>query len=84
MWKAKGLYPDVKFDVPTEEDVRAGLFDNANTLLWAPSLLTDEHGKAEVEFYTSDISSVFYVVANAIDGNGGIGAAAVAFRTVGE
>lgn len=77
--KAQGYYPHRTFVKPTQEDVGSGLFDNANTLLWHPSLLTDKNGKASVEFYTSDIASTFYIVVNAVDSYGNIGTATGVF-----
>lgn len=82
IWKAQGYYPHRTFAAPTREDVESGLFDNANTLLWQPSLLTDKSGNAFVESYASDIASTFYIVVNAVDSYGNIGSATGTFSIV--
>lgn len=80
IWKAKGYYPRRRFEHPdTDEEMESGWFDNANTLLWAPSVVTDGEGRASVEFRTSRVASTFYVVANAVDGVGGIGTCVIRF-----
>lgn len=82
IWKAHGYYPHRTFSVPTKDDVDSGLFDNANTLLWNPAIVTDENGRAHAEFYASDITSTFYIIVNAIDGSGGIATAAAIFNVI--
>ena len=82
IWKAQGYYPHRTFMNPTREDVESGLFDNANTLLWHPSLLTDRNGMASVKFYTSDIATTFYIVVNAVDSYGNIGTATGTFNVM--
>ncbi len=61
IWKTLGYYPKREFITPTADEMSLGLDDNRNTLLWNPKTETDENGELEVEFYTSDISSVFYI-----------------------
>ncbi len=50
------------------------LYDYRNTLAWFPQLKTDENGKAEISFYTSDISNRFRLEANGLDASGNFGA----------
>ncbi len=59
--KTLGYYPKREFITPTADEMSLGLDDNRNTLLWIPKTETDENGELEVEFYTSDISSIFYI-----------------------
>lgn len=73
--KVRGFFPHRSFEAPDSSDIEIGLFDNANTLLWVPSLLTGKDGRASVDFYTSDIASTFYITVNALDGNGALGTA---------
>ena len=62
LWKAKGYYPEHKFEGPDDPEMSLGLEDNRNTLLWLPLETTDENGEMELEFFTSDISSLFSIV----------------------
>ncbi|MGW8122423.1 hypothetical protein ACV07N_07160 [Roseivirga echinicomitans] len=48
--------------------------DYRNSLIWRPSILTNENGEAEVSFFTSDIRSIFNVHIDAYGGNGQMGA----------
>lgn len=48
--------------------------DFRNSLIWRPSILTNENGEAEVSFFTSDIRSIFNVHIDAYGDNGQMGA----------
>tara|TARA_A100000171_G_scaffold33332_1_gene31759 strand:- start:312 stop:2747 length:2436 start_codon:yes stop_codon:yes gene_type:complete len=48
--------------------------DYRNSLIWRPSILTNENGEAEVSFFTSDIRSIFNVHIDAYGDNGQMGA----------
>ena len=53
-----------------------GLEDNRNTLLWLPHATTDGNGNLYIEFFTSDISSIFRIVCLTYETEGsGIGEA---------
>ncbi|GHB42425.1 hypothetical protein [Mongoliitalea lutea] len=52
----RGFVHKKYLDVASKNDPES---DYRNTLTWIPYLLTDEEGKAEMEFYTSDIRSIF-------------------------
>ena len=62
MTRTKGFFIGSGFvhkkylDIASKNDLES---DYRNTLTWIPYLLTDEEGKAEMEFYTSDIRSIF-------------------------
>ncbi len=43
------------------------VYDGRATIFWAPSILTDENGKAKVEFFTSDRQTTLQVIANGIE-----------------
>ena len=75
MWRVKGYYGKREFYQPDEIDTR-------NTLLWAPSVVTDEKGEATVSFYCSDINTGFIGVAEGVDGTGLLGTDQCEFRVI--
>lgn len=66
LWKTKGYYPHHDFTIVDEEELSLGLDDNRNTLVWLPSSEANENGELIIEFYTSDISSLFNIEGYAI------------------
>lgn len=79
LWKAKGYHNRHEFRGSDEEEMSLGLEDNRNTLLWLPQAATDDNGEMEVEFYTSDITSVFDVIVMAYDSDS-FGSGQIKFR----
>ncbi|MCY4780675.1 hypothetical protein ORI89_13535 [Sphingobacterium sp. UT-1RO-CII-1] len=71
--RSKGYYPKKKFYEPIYDKEKDTAPDFRNTLLWAPQIITDEHGIARLDFYTSDIESEFYGIIEGIDGEGNLG-----------
>ena len=65
---------DVKIDNHSTPDYRA-------TIYWNPSIITDENGKAQVEFFNSDIAKQLQVEIEGISPNGNTG---VFLKTFGE
>lgn len=61
LWKSKGFYPQHEFAVPNKEDWEPGTEDNRNTLVWEAGVMTDEYGRYEIDFPTSDIASLFNI-----------------------
>lgn len=59
LWRVKGYYGVRDFYMPDELDIRSPLPDTRNTLLWNPTVITDENGEATLEFYTSDLNTGF-------------------------
>mgnify|MGYP003623445802 CR=1 FL=1 len=51
IWRTKGFYGAREFYQPDELEIQSPLPDVRNTLLWAPSVITDENGEASVSFY---------------------------------
>ncbi|MBC9797805.1 hypothetical protein [Sinomicrobium weinanense] len=47
--------------------------DYRNTLLWAPSIRTDENGEATIHFYTSDINTQFIGIIEGMGSEGQLG-----------
>ena len=47
------------YDIITEENTR--MPDYRNVLYWNPQFETDENGEAILEFYTSDVGSVYEI-----------------------
>lgn len=61
LWKTRGYYSRHRFQNPSEEEMLSGLDDNRNTLIWIPRAQTNEEGMLSLEFYTSDITSLFKI-----------------------
>lgn len=78
--KLKGYYPEKEFYSPVYEPNDINLSDDfRNVLFWKPDVITDENGVAEIEFYTSDITSNFRVVAEGVSADGILGSSATEF-----
>lgn len=45
LWRTKGYYTSREFYQPDEIDMQLSTPDARNTLLWAPSVITDEKEK---------------------------------------
>lgn len=84
LWRTEGYYAAREFYQPDEVDRLLSTPDARNTLLWAPSVTTDEKGEATVSFYCSDINTVFVGVAEGTDGTGLLGTRKCEFRVVRE
>ena len=82
LWRTKGYYGKREFYQPDEIDMQLSTPDARNTLLWAPSVITDEKGEAEVHFYCSDINTGFIGVVEGVDGSGLLGNAKCEFRVI--
>lgn len=82
LWRTKGYYAKREFYQPDEVDMQLSTPDARNTLLWAPSVITDEKGEAEVHFYCSDINTGFIGVVEGVDGAGLLGNANCEFRVI--
>ena len=82
LWRTKGYYGKREFYQPDEVDIQLSTPDARNTLLWTPSVITDEKGEAEVHFYCSDINTGFIGVVEGVDGNGLLGNTNCEFRVI--
>ena len=82
MWRVKGYYGKREFYQPDEIDMQLPVPDARNTLLWAPSVVTEEKGEATVSFYCSDINTGFIGVAEGVDGTGLLGTDQCEFRVI--
>ena len=82
LWRAKGYYAAREFYQPDEIDMQLSTPDARNTLLWQPSVITDEKGEAEVSFYCSDINTGFVGIAEGVDGMGLLGTGKCEFGVV--
>ena len=82
IWRAKGYYAEREFYKPDEIDMQLSTPDARNTLLWEPSVITDEKGEAEVTFFCSDINTGFIGVAEGVDGTGLLGSGKCEFRVI--
>jgi hypothetical protein len=58
------------YDKESETDI---IPDFRNTLLWEPSVITDENGEATLSFFCSDINSDFVVRIEGVSGEGLLG-----------
>ena len=82
LWRTKGYYGKREFYQPDEVDIQLSTPDARNTLLWTPSVITDEKGEAEVHFYCSDINTGFIGVVEDVDCNGLLCNAKCEFRVI--
>ena len=82
LWRTKGYYTSREFYQPDEIDMQLSTPDARNTLLWAPSVITNEKGEAEVHFYCSDINTGFIGVVEGVDGAGLLGNTNCEFRVI--
>lgn len=58
-----------KYKTATKQELK----DRRPTLFWAPSIITDETGKAQVSFYTSDMPGTYQIKVEGADMKGLIG-----------
>lgn len=82
LWRTKGYYASREFYQPDEVDMSLSTPDARNTLLWQPSVITDEKGEATVSFYCSDINTGFVGIAEGVDGMELLGTGKCEFRVV--
>lgn len=82
MESANGYHPRKEFYEPDPLDYSPSIPDPRNTLQWKPSILTDNNGKAEVSFITSDINTEFIGIVEAIDGTGLLGSHSFTFHVI--
>lgn len=80
--RTKGYYASREFYQPDEIDIQTSIPDARNTLLWAPSVITDEKGEASVSFYCSDINAEFIGIVEGTDGTGLLGNGKCEFRVM--
>jgi hypothetical protein len=69
-YKSREFYRP-NYDKESENDLSP---DTRNTLLWAPSVITNEKGEATVEFFCSDINTTFIGKIEGVSGEGLLGA----------
>lgn len=82
LFRVKGYYGKREFYQPDELEMQSPIPDARNVLLWKPDIITDERGKAEVEFFCSDINTGFVGVIEGTDGVGNIGSSGCEFRVM--
>lgn len=80
--RIKGYYEDRKFYNPVYDQQDTSLPDYRNTLLWAPSIITDNNGEATIEFLCSDINSGFYGIIEGVSGDGLLGKREFQFNVI--
>ena len=82
MESATGYHPRKEFYEPDPLDYSPSIPDPRNALQWKPSILTDNNGKAEVSFLTSDVNAEFIGIVEAIDGTGLLGSHTFTFHVI--
>lgn len=82
LWRTKGYYASREFYQPDETDMQSSIPDARNTLLWAPSVVTNEKGEVILTFHCSDINTEFICVVEGIDGIGLLGYVKSEFRVL--
>ena len=84
LYRVKAYYPNRQF-YQTKYDINAwtdSIPDYRNTLLWAPSITTNERGEASVEFYCSDINTGFIGCIEGVNINGLLGRKSFEFHVI--
>ena len=73
--RTKGYYGKKKFYQPNydKKSTDNSFPDYRNTLLWNPSIITDNKGEAIIEFYCSDINTKFIGIIEGVSGEGLLG-----------
>ena len=82
LWRIKGYYGEREFYMPDDVDMLSSIPDARNTLLWNPSVITDNNGEAELEFYTSDLNTMFIGRIEGVDNNGSLGTSQIEFTVI--
>lgn len=82
MYRVKGYYGKREFYEPDELEMQTSVPDARNVLLWKPDIITDEQGKAKVDFFCSDINTIFIGIIEGTDGTGGLGTFQCEFRVL--
>ena len=67
----KGYKPDVEFYSPKYDKPAAATFDRRTTVYWNPNVIFSE-GKAQFEFYTADVTSIYSIIVEGITSEGRI------------
>jgi len=79
----KALYTKREFYQPKyDKEKEDSSFDTRNTLLWAPSVITDEKGEATLQFYCSDINTGFIGKVEGVSGEGLLGTGEFEFHVL--
>ena len=75
MVRTKGFHGQKEFYQPTYDEVTVHdlVADYRNTLFWSPTIVTDQDGKAMIEFYTSDLDTEFLGVIEGVSSDGTLG-----------
>lgn len=82
LYRTKGYYAVREFYRPDEIDMQLSTPDARNTLLWQPTVLTDEKGEATLPFFCSDINTEFVGIAEGVEGTGLLGTGECKFRVI--
>jgi hypothetical protein len=82
--RIKGYYTEREFYQPNYDkpDSLNMIPDYRNTLLWAPIVLTDRNGEAQLEFFCSDIYTGFVGIIEGVSGDGKLGSETFEFKVL--
>jgi len=81
MIRVKAYYGSREFYKPDYDKIsdEALIPDYRNTLLWEPSVLTDENGNATLTFFCSDLNTDFVGIIEGVSGSGLLGSGSFKF-----
>ena len=73
--RIKGYYGKREFYMPVydTETIKDPFPDYRNTLFWKPDIITNKQGEAIIDFYCSDINSIFLGTIEGVSGDGLLG-----------
>ena len=82
--RVKAYYVKRQFYQPNYDQITENYFtpDSRNTLLWAPSVITNEKGEATLEFFCSDINTLFVGKIEGVSNAGMLGFKDFEFRVL--
>jgi hypothetical protein len=64
----------------TQDQISSRLPDFRNVLYWSPGIHTDAQGKAEINFFTSDLKGKYIAVLQGMNADGRVGGRSVSFE----
>jgi len=84
LYRVKAYYNVREFYQPNYDkaDSTSMIPDYRNTLLWAPTVLTDRNGEAQLEFFCSDIYTGFVGIIEGVSGDGKLGSDSFEFKVL--
>ncbi|MFI3315723.1 MAG: hypothetical protein R3Y04_08710, partial [Rikenellaceae bacterium] len=75
--KSKGFYSKREFYEPDQDDIDSPVPLSLSTLIWRPTIITDDNGEATITFFTTDLESEYLGVIEGSNGAGLLGTSTI-------